>query len=221
MFKGAIFDLDGTLCYTIDDLQTSMNCMLRDFGFPEVDKNGILAAINYGSHRFVRGCMPPDKRDDDELLERCWKSYSDHYNEHYIDTTYIYPGVLEAVLELKKRGYRLGVLSNKSDGHTNAIVEKLFPRDTFDIVFGHREEFPTKPDPTSTLFICDSFGLAPSEVKYFGDSDVDMKTANNAGVYPCGVTWGYRDRETLKQNGAARLIESAEEILFEIDGGEQ
>ena len=218
MFKGAIFDLDGTVAYTIDDLMYSMNLMLADFGLPLVDKNGILAAINHGSHQFVRGCMPKDKQDDAELAEKCWKSYSDHYSHHFLDKTYLYEGLDTAIAEMKKRGYKLAVLSNKSDFHTNAIIGKLFPEGTFDIVLGHREEFPTKPDPTSALYICrEVFGCEPEEVKYFGDSDVDMKTAVNAGMYPCGVSWGFRSVEILLENGAKKIIEKPEDVLFELD----
>ena len=212
-FKGAIFDLDGTIAYTLEDLKTAMNLMLADFGYPLQGLDGILAAINCGAHEFVRGCLPENVRDDDGKVDECHKVYSGYYSEHYNDTTYLYDGILETVLEMKKRGMKLAVLSNKGDEHTKAIVYKLFPEGTFDYVFGNRPDFPTKPDPKSALFVTANLGLTSSDILYIGDSNVDMETAGNAGFYPCGVTWGYRDRQILLETGAKTLVDEPRQLL--------
>ena len=212
-FKGAIFDLDGTIAYTLEDLKTAMNLMLTDFGYPLQDLAGILAAINCGAHEFVRGCLPEEVKNDEAKVDECYKVYSIYYSEHYNDTTHLYDGILETVLEMKKRGMKLAVLSNKGDEHTKAIVYKLFPDGTFDYVFGNRPDFPTKPDPKSALFVTAEIGCTPDEILYIGDSNVDMTTALNAGFFPCGVTWGFRDRQILLDTGAKVLVDKPEEIL--------
>ena len=207
MIKAAIFDLDGTLCYTINDLRTAMNAMLAEFGFPLRTVEGILAAINFGAHEFVRRSLPEEAQGDPELVERCYACYVGHYDKHYLDTTYAYPGIPELIAGLREDGLKLAVLSNKGDSHTKALISKLFPAGSFDVVLGGTDRFPTKPDPTSALWIARELGAEPDEVLYVGDSDVDMKTADNAGFFACGVSWGYRAPDVLAANGARRIVE--------------
>jgi len=211
MIKAVIFDLDGTLCYTIDDLRTAMNLMLRDFGYPERTKEQILAAINFGAREFVRRSLPDEAAGDPETLEKCFVCYSAHYSHHYLDETAPYGGIPELIAELKARGLGLAVLTNKGDDHAKMLISKLFG-ESFDIVLGNCGRFPTKPDPASALWIASELGAKPDEVLYVGDSDVDMKTALNAGFVPCGVTWGYRDAETLKSSGAEHIVDTPDGI---------
>ena len=213
MIKAAIFDLDGTICYTIDDLRTAMNLMLTEFGMPTRSTEEILAAINCGAREFVRRSMPEDKAKDQDLFERCFKRYSERYSEHFLDSTYPYPGIPELISELGARGIKTAVLTNKGDDHARALVYKIFG-DSFDLVLGNCGRFPTKPDPASALWIASELGAAPREVLYVGDSDVDMKTARNAGFFACGVCWGYRDAVTLCSTGAAGLARSPSDILL-------
>lgn len=213
MIKAAIFDLDGTLCYTIDDLRCAMNLMLRDFGYPERTVEDILAAINFGAREFVRRSLPKEAASDEATVDRCFKCYSEHYSQHYLDSTYPYKGVPDVVRELKNRGIKLAVLTNKGDEHAKALVAKLFG-DTFDIVLGNCGRFPTKPDPTSALWVAEQLGVEPREVLYAGDSDVDMKTSRNAGFFTCGVTWGYRDASMLCVTGASALVSEPTQFLL-------
>ena len=206
MIKAAIFDLDGTLCYTIDDLRTAMNAMLAQYGYPQRSVAGILEAINFGAREFVRRSLPEEARANEALVEECFRCYTGHYDLHYLDTTHTYPGIDELIAGLGARGIKLAVLSNKGDSHTKALIARLFPQGSFDVVLGGTDRFPTKPDPSSALWIAGELGAAPDEVLYVGDSDVDMRTACNAGFLPCGVSWGYRPPETLIAAGAEYVV---------------
>ncbi len=213
MFKAAIFDLDGTLAFTLEDLRTGMNLMLKEKGYPERSLDDILYAVNCGALEFVRKSLPEEHRTNEELVHECHDIYSAHYAKHYLDKTVLYPQIEETIKALKAKGLKLGVLSNKGDKHTKDIVNLLLP-DTFDHVQGYMPEFPTKPDPTSALYITEKFGCKPSEVLYVGDSNVDMETARNAGFFACGCTWGYRGKDVLIASGANVLIDNAKELLL-------
>lgn len=211
MYKYFIFDLDGTLVNSLTDLKNAMNHMLRDLSFPEKDEAGILETINHGVVAFVRGCLPEDKRDDGELLDSALKIYQGHYRQEYLNTTYPYPCVPEALEYLKSKGAKMAVFSNKQDNMTRAICDKLFP-DVFDAVLGGRTgRFHHKPSPEGALYLAEQLGASADEVAFVGDSDVDMQTAKNAGMHPIGVSWGFRPAELLTELGA-------EYIISDIDG---
>lgn len=215
MIKGVIFDLDGTLAYTIEDLRTAMNLMCNEMGYPERSVEDILAAINCGSVEFVRKSMPEELQGDEELVHSCHKIYSGYYTQHYLDKTCLYDGIEELIHTLKAKGLKLAVLSNKGDEHTVRLTEKLFGQGVFDHIQGFKPEFPTKPDPTSALYITrEILGLEPNEILYVGDSNVDMETSRNAGFFTCGCTWGFRSWRVLAKTGASALINKAEELLL-------
>jgi len=213
MYKAAIFDLDGTLCYTIDDLRTAMNAMLAEKGYPERSVEEILSAINFGAREFVRRSLPESLRDDDDIVEECFRCYSSHYDRHYLDTTYTYDGIVELIADLRRENIKTAVLSNKGDSHTKALIDKLFAKGDFDIVQGGSDRFPTKPDPSCALWIASELKVLPGEVLYIGDSDVDMKTAVNAGFHPCGVSWGYRSVDILRRSGSEYIVQTPAQIL--------
>lgn len=213
MIKGVIFDLDGTLAYTLEDLRTGMNLMCEEMGYPLRSTQDILDAVNCGSLEFVRKSLPVEVQGDEELVKKCHKSYSGHYTDHYLDKTVLYDGIENTVAKMKAMGLKLAVLSNKGDEHTVKLTKKLFGDDVFDHIQGYMPEFPTKPDPTSALYITEKFGLTPHEILYVGDSNVDMETARNAGFFACGCTWGYRSTDILIQSGAAALVNRASELL--------
>ncbi len=214
MFKAVIFDLDGTLCYTIDDLRTAMNAMLEEMKYPTRTKEQIYEAINFGSREFVRRSMPEELRADEDEVTRCHKCYAAHYDVHYLDSTYPYDGIPEVLEKLRAKGLKLAVLSNKGDSHTKKMVSKLFGDELFDVVLGGSERFPHKPDPQSALWIASELGVEPREVLYVGDSNIDMETARNAGFFACGVTWGYRGELVLTSSGASVLVRDPKELLL-------
>ena len=212
MFKAIIFDLDGTLAYTIEDLKTGMKEMLSELGYPTRSSDEILRAVNYGSREFVRRCLPEDFNAEGEEFEICFNRYNYHYSKHYLDKTAPYEGISETLEMLKNEGFKLAVLSNKGHEHTVNLVSNIFRKGLFDIVLGNTSEFPTKPCPDSGLYIAKELGTLPKEVLYIGDSNIDMQTAKNCGFYACGVTWGYRDAEVLIQSGASTLLNETKEI---------
>lgn len=214
MFKAVILDLDGTLAYTIDDLRTGMNLMLNDMGYPLRSVEQIFEAINCGSREFVRRSLPEEAQNDEAIFEKCFALYNKHYSEHYLDSTYAFDGSKEMLYKLKNSGLSLAVLSNKGDEHTKNMIARIFPEGLFDIVLGNTGRFPTKPCPDSALYIASKLGANPEEVLYVGDSNVDMETACNAGFYPCGVLWGYRDASVLIASGAATLIAKPAELAL-------
>lgn len=215
MIKAVIFDLDGTLAYTLEDLRTGMNLMCEEMGYPLRTTQDILDAVNCGSLEFVRKSLPLEVQNNEDLVKECHKCYSGHYTQHYLDKTVLYDGIAQLIAELKNRGLKLAVLSNKGDEHTVNLTKKLCGNDTFDHIQGYKPEFPTKPDPTSALYIAkELFGCEPREILYVGDSNVDMETARNAGFFACACTWGYRSVDILIKSGASALINKAEELLM-------
>ena len=207
-----IFDLDGTLAYTLEDLCSAMNRMLRFFGLREISAEETLKNINFGARTFVRGCLPEELRENEDLVDRAYAKYSEFYAEEYIKTTTLYPYVSEGIQYLKEHGAKLAVFSNKQDVQTKAICEKLFPAGTFEIILGHNGQFPHKPSPEGALYIAELLGGKPEETVLVGDSDVDMKLAANAGIHPVGVAWGYRPKELLLQLGAEKILNSLEDF---------
>ena len=202
-----IFDLDGTLAYTIDDLREAMNKMLNSYGWREVTVADTLRNINNGARVFVQGCMPEEFRADERLVDEAYARYSEFYAGCYLHTTRLYPGVAEGIAYLKANGAKIGVFSNKQDAQTKAICEKLFPAGTFEIVLGHSGEFPHKPSPEGALHIAEILGGRPDETVVVGDSDVDMRLAKNGSFHPVGVSWGYRPKELLTEMGAELILD--------------
>ena len=212
MIKAIIFDLDGTLVDTIGDIGYAINEMLKLHGFPLHDRAGHLRHVNYGARELVRRSLPEEARQDEELISRCLAEYEELYGQRYMCDTVLYPGISAALAALKEAGYPLSVLSNKQENYVKDIVATLLPSHTFFRV-GGQGEFPCKPDPAYALRIAEELGLRPDEVAFIGDSHVDMQTARRAGMHPVGVCWGYRDRETLLENGAELLCDTAAELV--------
>lgn len=212
MYKAAIFDLDGTLAYTLEDLKCGMNEMLTICGYPLCSTERILENINGGAYEFVRHSLPLAVQDDHEVVERCFSVYVESYSKHFKDHTCLYDGIADCIAALSAAGMKMAVFSNKQHMHTTALIEKLFPDNPFALVIG-QGAFPHKPDPTGALYIASQFGVPPEEMIFVGDSNVDMATAKNAKMHPIGVTWGYRDRAVLVETGAEIICDTAEELL--------
>ena len=211
MFKVAIFDLDGTLLNTLDDLANACNYALNKFSFPTHNVEEYKKFIGNGIYKLVERAVPNNKKDK-VTVEKVLKTFSDYYNEHMIDMTKPYDGIVDILDELRAKGIKLAVVSNKKHEFTIEIVEKYF-EDRFDIVFGHRENYKEKPDPTSVLEVIEKLNILKSECIYIGDSNVDILTAKNAGVKSVGVSWGFRGREELANEGANYLADNNIELL--------
>ena len=211
MIRLIIFDLDGTLADTLDDIGDGVNRMLSDFSFPLLTRKDIQANINNGPRELIRRCLPEKYRADEEFVSKALDIYKGYYNLCYCNKTALYPGVKEALISLSKKGVKLAVLSNKQDEAVKVIVSALLPEIPFAAVLGHGV-FPTKPCPDSVNYIMDTVGVTPEETAFVGDSNVDVQTALNSGTFPVGVTWGYRDRSILTECGARLLIDKTETL---------
>jgi len=215
-YPAAMFDLDGTLLDTLDDLADSMNRALEAMGFPPHPVDAYRYIVGSGVREMARRSLPEDARDD-ETIDALAELKQQEYTRNWADKTRPYDGVPEMLDALRAGGIRMAVLSNKPDGFTRLAVEKLLPDWDFDVVRGAADGTPHKPDPTSALEIVEAFGLQPADVFYVGDTDVDMQTAVRAGMFPAGVLWGFRTADELTANGARVLLERPADALPHFD----
>lgn len=209
LLKAFIFDLDGTLLNTLDDIADSCNHVLQKNGYATRTAGEIRLMIGDGLRKLMErasGVAEPDK------LSLLHKEMREYYQAHLDEKTRPYPGVGDLLGRLAGLGFPLAVLSNKAHPFSRSLVRRFFPDIPFQAVEGQREGFPPKPDPAGVLRITGIFGQAPAEIGLVGDSRVDMLTAVNSGAFPIGVTWGFRDRDELLAHGAKILLDRPEEF---------
>ena len=204
-----IFDLDGTLLDTLQDLANAVNYSMRTMKYPERTLDEVRRFIGDGMKMLIRRAVPAETGEED--CEKALALFREYYNAHLCDCTTVYGGMGELISTLKADGKKLAVVSNKADDASNAVVHHFFG-DSFDIVLGRREDFPPKPEPDSVLYVMKQLGSDTAECIYIGDSDTDVDTAHNAGLPCIGVTWGNRERRLLEEKGAEFIVDSPEEI---------
>ena len=211
--KALIFDLDGTLTDSIWSIREAVNDVRAQLGKDGLDYDGVKAGINNGARRLVVVTVADeDRRDDDEYVDRLTEMYLEAYKKSYLHTTEPYEGMREAIEELKARGYRLGVLSNKPDGFVREIVEGMFGEGVFELLKGAHDGL-VKPDPELTReAVRELGGVTAEECVFIGDSDVDVMTARNAGMTAVGVSWGYRGRAFLEECGCDAIVDHPSEL---------
>lgn len=214
--KLVIFDLDGTLLNTIGDLAEAANEMLRLRNLPQHDYPTYCTFVGNGIMRLVERALPEELRTA-EYVAAARQDFLDYYINHIDRKTCPYAGIPELLKALQRRGIRLAVASNKFQAGTEKLIRSYFPEIRFEVVFGQRPDVPLKPDPAVVEEILSITGVARKEVLYVGDSGVDMLTAHAAGVRSVGVSWGFRTREELLDAQADRMVDSAEEILGEVE----
>ncbi|MBQ7411684.1 MAG: HAD family hydrolase [Clostridia bacterium] len=212
MIKAVIFDLDGTLCDTMGDLRTAINAMLTRLGYKTRTRTELIKFINNGARELVRRSLPKDVQRVEFIVDSAIGVYEGEYARCYCDKTKPYDGVRAMLEELRSREYKLAVLSNKQHLFVKNIIESLFGKGVFTFIQGHAE-FPTKPDPASALFVAKQLGTKPDRCIFVGDSDVDIKTAQNAGMKSIGCAWGYRGLEVLTEAGADKIASSPEDVV--------
>lgn len=210
MIKAVIFDLDGTLTDTLYDLADAVNFVLKKNGYPIHETEKYRYFVGTGSYNLVKKASP-EGTEEEKLLSMV-EEFFGYYKEHYLDKTRPYDGIFDMLDALKQKGIGLAVCSNKIQNMTEKVVEKFFDG-IFTYTFGQTDKFPLKPDPTAPLWIAEQFGASSQEVIFVGDSGVDMKTGKNAGFTAVGVSWGFRSREELLENGADYIIDKAEELI--------
>jgi len=216
-YKAVIFDLDGTLVNSLDDLADSVNLMLEGYGFPTHAVEKYRYFVGNGSKKLMERTLPATKAADAAFVEEALAKYKAIYQERLLEKTRPYKGVRELLSALKSRGIPLAVCTNKHNDAALTIVKILFAPDTFAKVLGDRAGFPKKPDPATPLEIAAHLGVKPEEVAYLGDTSVDMETAVRAGFLPVGVLWGFRSAQELVESGAKVLLKEPLELLENVD----
>jgi phosphoglycolate phosphatase len=213
--EAILFDLDGTLVDTLDDITKGVNTCLEAMGEGPRSREEVRMMVGDGVDTLCRRALNgPDPAKVSEMVARL-RAY---YGELLVDTAAPYQGI-EAMLEVVlKKGVRVSVLSNKPDAMTREIVERMFKQDTFEIIVGHREDLPRKPDPAGALWIAKRMNLPPEAFLFVGDSEVDLATGRAAGMNVLGVTWGFRTEDELNAAGARSLAHQPEDILEWVDG---
>ncbi len=207
-----IFDLDGTLLDTIEDLGDSVNEVLRARGLPEHGYAEYCHLIGDGMEMLVRRSLPEAQRDD-ATVAAVLEEYRAAYGRNWAKKSRPYPGVPELLDTLQSRGVPMAVLSNKPQAFTELCVSQLLPGRPFSPVFGQREGVPRKPDPAAALEIAQIRGADPARTLFVGDTNVDIATGARAGMVPVGVLWGFRDEAELRAAGARHLIAEPAELL--------
>lgn len=210
MIDTVLFDLDGTLTDTLADLKNSVNFALNRFGFSERSADEIRSFVGNGVKKLVYRSVPENT--DDEAAEKCLEIFKEHYKNNSRVETKPYDGIVELLEELKKRNVKTAVVTNKMHEAAAEIVEFFFGG-LIDITIGQIEEVIPKPAPDMIYLALEKLGSSKENAVYIGDSEVDCITARNSGIPCIGVTWGFRDREVLKKNGADLIADKTEDII--------
>ena len=212
MTKLVIFDLDGTLLNSLQDLATSTNYALQRHGYPTHELPAFRYFVGNGIDKLLERALPEAERSRENVL-KIREDFMAYYAEHKADFTAPYDGICELLKTLKRHQLLLAVASNKYHAATQELIPEYFGEGVFDFVYGQREGIPAKPNPTIVFDIMKEAGVSKEEVLYVGDSGVDMRTAVNSGVTSIGVTWGFRDRKELLANGAQYIADEPYEIM--------
>lgn len=209
-YQLAIFDLDGTLLDTLEDLADSTNYIMRSFGYPERTLKEVRSFVGNGIRKLLERSAPNGT--SAEEIDRMFEQFKEYYGAHCADKTKPYDGVMELLDELRKQGVKLAVVSNKADYAVKALCDQYFPG-CFDVAVGERVGIARKPAPDTVHEVLKNLQMEKSQAVYIGDSEVDVQTAKNAELNCIAVDWGFRDKEVLKEAGAETIV-STPEILF-------
>ncbi|MBQ2329423.1 MAG: HAD family hydrolase [Oscillospiraceae bacterium] len=212
-YTTVIFDLDGTLLNTLEDIKDSVNATMRHFGYAERRLDEIRAFVGNGAGNLIARCLPGgrDEPGFDDIL--AW--YDGYYTEHSLIKTAPYPGIIDLLRELNRREFKLAVVSNKQDPVVKTLARKFFSG-LISVAVGESAGVARKPAPDSVLSAMRELWSEPFECVYVGDSEVDIATARAAGIPCISVSWGFRSRELLKDHGAATIISKPSELLKEL-----
>ncbi len=208
-YRAVLFDLDGTLVNTLEDIASAMNYALERYGLPAWQVADYRYLVGNGARKLAERAV----RDRADMKEMVLNAYQHQYETHCMALSAPYPGIPRLLQSLSRRGLRLCVFSNKPDADTCRIIQHYFPGPVFQAVHGQREGIPVKPDPQGALEMAGELGISPGEFLYLGDTGTDMICANRAGMTAIGVLWGFRDRAELEENGARFCLEKPEDLI--------
>lgn len=208
-YELVLFDLDGTLLNTLEDLADSMNAVLRQSGYPERSLAEIRNFVGNGIKKLVKRSAPEDTKAEE--IVRMYETFLPYYKEHCADKTKPYEGIQELLAKLRDNGIKLAVVSNKADAAVKELCEQYFP-DFFKEAVGERAGIARKPAPDTIYEVLRNLNIEKEKAVYIGDSEVDVQTANNAGLDCIAVSWGFRDEPVLKAAGAETIVSAPEEV---------
>ncbi|MCF8382735.1 MAG: HAD family hydrolase [Chlorobium sp.] len=210
-FNAVIFDLDGTLLDTLEDVVNTLNAVLEAHHYPthSLDEGRFL--VGHGLRELVRKSLPENTATE-PLIDGLLVDLMDHYSRNWNRNSKPYEGIARMLDDLDRRGLKKAILSNKADRFTQLCAAELLAEWSFDTVMGHHDAIPHKPDPAGALLVAEKLGHRPEDILYVGDSGIDMLTASRAGMYPLGVLWGFRPEEELIEFGAKTLVKTPAEI---------
>jgi phosphoglycolate phosphatase len=211
--SAVLFDLDGTLLDTIEDLTDAMNAALHELGFAGHSVNACKTLVGEGIEHFARFALPADQTENEAAVARTMDLMRAEYRNRWSRKTRPYDGIPALLDQLHERGLKLAVLSNKADDFTRMMVAHFFPKTEFETVVGARVGRPRKPDPFPALEVASTLEVPPAEIIFLGDTKTDMETAVAAGMVPVGALWGFRSAEELLASGARYLISRPAELL--------
>jgi len=212
MWNAVLFDLDGTLLDTLEDLADATNAVLEEQGMPTHEVEDYRFFVGDGVYNQARRVLP-EGRGDRETVQRCVEGIRSEYARRWANKTQPYDGVPDMLDTLQERDIPMAVLSNKDEEFTVTVVRRLLVGWRFALVRGARPDVPLKPDPRAALEVAEELGFPPADFLYLGDTDTDMKTARAAGMYAVGALWGFRSADELQAGGAQALIEHPCDLL--------
>ena len=207
--KAVVWDLDGTLLNTLDDLMNSVNAALAMNGLPQHDKEAICRFVGNGVRKLIVRAVP--QGDENPLFPKVYDDFIAHYGEHSRDTTKPYDGIMELLDTLRAQGVRHAIVSNKIDFAVKDLARAYFPG-RIEVALGDDPSRARKPDPQAVHEVMRMLGVKAEETAYVGDSDVDVMTAHNAGAICCAVSWGFRSEESLREAGAEHIAATPQEL---------
>lgn len=216
-FSHVIFDLDGTILNTIEDLARACNHVCEQRGWPTFSIDSYRYKVGNGMLKLVERFMPAEYAGDERMFSQAFAEFRSYYDEHKEDHTAPYPGISTMLDALREEGVTLAVLTNKDHAAAAPLVQRYFG-DRFSLVQGCTAAFPPKPAAPVTLHVLAQLGVKPSNVLYVGDSNVDVQTGHNAGLAVAGVTWGFRGRAELEAEEADFIAEQPEDIVSIVRG---
>ncbi len=216
-YEAIIFDLDGTLINSLEDLADSANEALSLHGFGTHTIAAYKKLIGNGVRQLIKSATPSDTPDN--IIDKVLADYRTIYNRNYINKTKPYDNIQELLGILNQLNIKMAVCSNKPHEPTKKIVQEVLGQEYFEVIFGEREGIPRKPDPAALLEAAGIMGVSPSKVIYLGDSGGDMVSARNAGMFAAGALWGFREREELVEAGARVLFAEPLELVDFIRAG--
>jgi phosphoglycolate phosphatase len=212
MSKAIIFDLDGTLLDTLEDISISANFALISLGFQAQEREKYRYFVGEGVFKLFENIFASDPQDK-ETIQKAVTLFEGHYAKQFNQNTKLYDGISKMLSFLQKRGFKMAILSNKPDSFTKLCAIKYLREWKFDVVYGAREGVPRKPHPKGALDIVELLHVKPEECYYLGDTMIDMQTANSAGMIALGALWGFREEAELREYGAKHLMKIPSEVI--------